>query len=76
MASGKWSIAIEEWVVVAGETRFAMSLAEDKGIWRARLRKLEELIVYGLIEGRVTYPQRNWLIAEMGVSWETIADAD
>lgn len=76
MASGKWSLAIEEWIIVAGETRFAMCLAEDKGIWKARSRKLEELIVYGLIEGRVTCPQGTWLIVEMGVGWETIADTD
>jgi hypothetical protein len=55
MASGKWNVAIDEWIIVAGETRFAMSLTGEGGkqIWKTRLRKLEELIVYGLIEGRV-----------------------
>ena len=55
MASGRWQGAVREWVALGFETRMGLLNAEEgeKEVWRWRLRKLEELIVFGLIEGRV-----------------------
>lgn len=54
MASGRWFGAINDWYVMAAESRVAISRAsEDKELWRLRLRKLEDLVVYGLIEAKV-----------------------
>jgi len=54
MASGRWYRAIDEWYAMASETRVAMTRAtDDKELWRLRLRKLEEIVVYGLIEAKV-----------------------
>jgi hypothetical protein len=55
MASGRWSTAISEWLVMASETRLAMSQTTEKQIWRQRLKKLQDLIIYGLIEAKVVY---------------------
>jgi len=56
MASGRWKVAINEWFVMVSETRSALVQAEEnKELWRLRLRKLEDLIIYGLIEGKVVY---------------------
>jgi len=65
LASGKWNVAVEEWIIVAAETRYAMSRSEGKEVWRTRLRRLEELVVYGLIEGRVSHRHR---IGERGAN--------
>ena len=55
MASGRWYGAINEWYAMATETRIALSHAkEDKDLWRLRLLKLEDLVVYGLIEVKVS----------------------
>ena len=55
MASGRWYGAISEWYAMATETRIGLSHAkEDKNLWRLRLRKLEDLVVYGLIEVKVS----------------------
>src|SRR6266496_4845087 len=55
MASGRWYGAINEWFAMATETRIGLSHAkDDKQIWRLRLRKLEDLVVYGLIEAKVS----------------------
>ena len=59
LASGKWNVTVEEWIIVAAETRYAMSRSEGKEVWRTRLRRLEELVVYGLIEGRVSHRHRS-----------------
>jgi hypothetical protein len=55
MASGRWLAAVNEWYAVAAESRVALRKAEagDKELWRARLRRLEELVAYGLVEARV-----------------------
>ena len=55
MASGRWASAINEWVKMSAETRVGLQRAEDqdKELWRLRLRKLEELCVYALIESKV-----------------------
>lgn len=59
MASGRWYGAINEWYAMATETRIGLSHAkEDKDLWRFRLRKLEDLVVYGLIEAKVS-PSKN-----------------
>ena len=55
MASGRWHGAINEWYAMATETRIGLSHAkEDKELWRLRLRKLEDLVIYGLIEVKVS----------------------
>jgi hypothetical protein len=54
MASGRWHGAIKEWLAMTSETRVTMSRAtDDKELWRLRLKKLEDLVVYGLIEAKV-----------------------
>jgi hypothetical protein len=53
MASGRWNIAINEWLIMASETRLAMSQTDDKQIWKLRLKKLQDLVVYALIEAKV-----------------------
>lgn len=40
---------------MASETRLAMSQTTEKQIWRQRLKKLQDLIIYGLIEAKVLY---------------------
>jgi hypothetical protein len=46
-------MAITEWLVMASETRLAKSQTDDKQIWQRRLKKLQELVVYALIEAKV-----------------------
>ena len=55
MASGRWTGAVNEWVKMSAETRVGLSRAEekDKELWTLRLRKLEDLCVYALIESKV-----------------------
>ena len=54
IASGRWKPAINEWYAMASETRAALAHAkEDKHLWTLRLKKLEELIIYALIESKV-----------------------
>jgi len=55
MASGRWQNAVNEWVNMSADTRVGMARAEekDKELWTSRLRKLEELCVYTLIESKV-----------------------
>lgn len=62
MASSRWTVVVNEWLAMAGDTRRAMkeqldAAEEDKkeqirGLWTGRLQKLEELVCYGLIEGK------------------------
>jgi hypothetical protein len=40
---------------MASETRLAMSQTTEKQIWKQRLKKLQDLIIYGLIEAKVRY---------------------
>jgi hypothetical protein len=55
MASGRWYSAINEWYAMATETRVGLfHTKEDKDLWRLRLRKLEDFVVYGLIEVKVS----------------------
>jgi hypothetical protein len=54
IASGRWETAISEWYAMASETRLALSHAtQDKDLWKLRLRKLEDLVTFGLIESKV-----------------------
>jgi hypothetical protein len=55
MASGRWTSAVNEWVKMSAETRVGLTRAEekDKELWTLRLRKLEDLCVYALIESKV-----------------------
>jgi len=55
MASGRWTNAINEWVNMSSDTRGALQRAEerDKELWQTRLKKLEDLCVYALIESKV-----------------------
>jgi len=55
MASGRWHGMVREYVTMTFETRTALNEAEgeEKDVWRKRLRKLEELIVFALIEAKV-----------------------
>jgi hypothetical protein len=55
MASGRWTSAVNEWVKMSAETRLGLTRAEekDKELWTLRLRKLEDLCVYALIESKV-----------------------
>jgi len=64
-ASGRWHAAINEWYIMAAATRVALGRPmEDKDLWRLRLKKLESLIVYGLIEAKVG-PVKPELILEL-----------
>lgn len=55
MASGRWNTAINEWLIMASETRLAMSQTTEKQIWKQRSKKLQDLIIYGFIEAKVRY---------------------
>ena len=57
MASGRWQGMVREYVTVTFETRTALNEAEgeEKDVWRKRLRKLEELVVFALIEAKVYF---------------------
>jgi len=53
LATGRWGVATGEWIELASDTRVAMAKGNDKELWSRRLRKVEELVVFGLMEGKV-----------------------
>jgi hypothetical protein len=54
LATGRWTGAVGQWIEMASESRIVMSHDENKDIWKSRLKKLEDLVVFGLIETKVT----------------------